>query len=141
MRDRTLELITETGLDASLTGDTFACGLAKRIVVVCSVANASTDAEDTLDNYIDMSIDGSVWYNVIHFTQTVGTDADIVETAILDASNPGTDVVDITTECVAGKVRPASAGNFIRARAVVVADEDDQEDQSFDVTIAAFLQE
>lgn len=43
---------------------------------VLDLTNAATDANDTLDVYIQTKLDGTNWVDVIHFTQILGNGAD-----------------------------------------------------------------
>jgi hypothetical protein len=97
------------------------CGVRPwRVAVELDVTVADTAADDTLDVYIDFSIDGSKWINAAHFEQVTGTDAASTQVTILDSANPGTSTFDVTSDCAAGDCRPAVFGAFIRARSVIV---------------------
>jgi hypothetical protein len=78
------------------------------------------DAADTLDVYVDVSLDGSKWLNAVHFTQKAGNAAASTEFAILDASNPGTASFVATADLAQTTVRPAAFGMQIRERHVIV---------------------
>lgn len=111
----------------------------RRWVFLLNVTVADTDAGDTLDVYVDVSIDGgTTWLNAVHFSQVVGTDAASKAWAVLDPSNPGTDVVAVTSDASAGKVRPALIGPHMRARwAITDAGSDDA---SFTFAVTAYGQ-
>lgn len=98
----------------------FVGGERKRFVVVNRITASATDAGDTLDVYVDFSLDNSVWYNAVHFTQQAGNGAARTEYAVLDPSNPGTSVINVTTDAAAAAVRPALFGPYIRARWAIV---------------------
>lgn len=123
---------TESANGTAVTG----LGWRNRYIVLLDVTVLDTDAGDTLDVYIDVSLDGNTWLNAIHFTQKTGTDAAIKAFAILDPSNPGTSVIDVTSDAASGAVRPALFGAQMRARwAIVDAGTDDA---SFTFSIVAY---
>jgi hypothetical protein len=95
-------------------------GYWNRAVVVLDHTGSGADAPDTLDVYVDLSLDGSKWIPAIHFTQKAGNAAASTEIAILDPSNPGTDTVVVTSDPAAAKVRPAVFGLHMRERHVIV---------------------
>jgi len=88
----------------------------RRYIIVCSITASATDAGDTLDTYVDVSIDGTNWFNAVHFTQQPGNGSARIEFAVLDSSNPGTSVVNVTADANAATVRPALFGPYMRAR-------------------------
>jgi len=98
----------------------FIGGERRRFIVLCDITASITDAGDTLDVYVDFSIDNVTWYNAIQFTQQAGNGAARKEIAVLDPSNPGAVVIDVTTDAGAGVVRPAVFGAYIRARWTIV---------------------
>lgn len=91
----------------------------RRLEAVLDIAESHTDAGDTLDVYVDVLV-GSKWVNAVHFTQQAGNGAARAEVAVLDASNPGTAVINVTSNAASGVVRPALFGQKIRARSVIV---------------------
>jgi hypothetical protein len=97
-----------------------ALGRFKRWVVVLDITASATDAADTLDVYIDVSLDGTTWLNAVHFTQQAGNGTARKEFAVLDPSNPGTSVVNVTSDATSGAVRPALYGAQMRARWAIV---------------------
>ena len=97
-------------------------GERRRFVVVNAIADSATAAGDTLDVYVDFSLDDTTYYNAIHFTQQDGNGADRVEFAVLDPANPGTSVINITADAAAAAVRPALFGPYMRARWAMVDD-------------------
>lgn len=118
------ELITLAASAARTTGanGTAVTGLGwrNRYIILLDVTNADTDAGDTLDVYIDVSLDGTTWLNAAHFTQVIGTDAARKEFAVLDPSAPGTSVINVTSDAAAAAVRPALFGPQMRARWAIV---------------------
>jgi hypothetical protein len=95
-------------------------GYWRRAVVVLDHTASGFDAADTLDVYVDLSLDGSKWINAVHFTQKAGNAAASTEFAIIDPSNPGTDTVVATSDAAAAKVRPSVFGLQMRERHVIV---------------------
>ena len=108
------ELITLAALaprTASATGTAvFDMSIFRRLILVCDITASLTDAPDTLDAYVDVSLDNSIWLNAIHFTQQPGNGAPRREFAILDPAAPGAVVINATTDADAGVVRPAAWG-------------------------------
>ena len=91
-------------------------GERKRFIILCDITNSDTDADDTLDVYVDVLISGTTWANAIHFTQQAGTGAAKKMFAVLDATAPAATVTDITTDAASGVVRPSLFGSEMRAR-------------------------
>lgn len=108
----------------------------RRLVVMLDITASATDAADTLDVYVDvLAPDGATWLNAVHFTQQAGNGAAAKQFAVLDPSNPGTDVVAVTADAAAGKVRPALFGYAVRARwAIVDGGGDANSSHTFSVT-------
>jgi len=98
----------------------FIGGERQRFVVVNAITVSATAAGDTLDVYVDFSLDDVTYYNAVHFTQQAGNGAARTEFAVLDAANPGTAVVNITSDAAAAAVRPALFGPYLRARWALV---------------------
>ena len=95
-------------------------GYWRRAVVVLDHTVSGLDAADTLDVYVDVSLDGSKWINAVHFTQKAGNAAASTEFAILDPSSPGTATVVATSDANAAAVRPSVFGLQMRERHVIV---------------------
>jgi hypothetical protein len=95
-------------------------GERKRFIILLDVTNCDTDATDTLDVFVDCLVSGTTWVNAVHFTQRIGTDADTMEFAILDATNPPATVTDVTADAASGVVRPEVFGSQMRARWTMV---------------------
>jgi hypothetical protein len=124
---------------ASANGDAFACEGNQRFALLFNLTVADTDAGDTLDVFIDVSPDGgTTWINAIHFAQVIGTDAASKAWAVLDSANPGVDVVAVTSDAAAGKVRPGLFGTHIRARWAIV--DAGAVNASFTFSVKAFAQ-
>mgnify|MGYP001577592944 CR=1 FL=1 len=111
-------------------------GYRNRYIILFDLTVADTDAGDTLDVYVDVSLDGSTWLNAVHFTQIIGTDAASKRYAVLDPSSPGTSEILVTSDAAAGAVRPSMFGPQMRARwAIADAGADDA---SFTFSVIAF---
>jgi len=95
-------------------------GYWRRAIVVLDHTVSGLDAADTLDVYVDLSLDGSKWINCVHFTQKAGNAAASTEFAILDPSTPGTATVVATSDAAAAAVRPSAFGMQMRERHVIV---------------------
>lgn len=91
-------------------------GERKRFIVLLDITNSDTDADDTLDVYVDVLISGTSWANAIHFTQQAGDGAAKKEFAVLSIATPGATVTDITSDAASGAVRPEVFGSQMRAR-------------------------
>lgn len=125
---------TASGNGTPVTG----LGWRNRFIVLLDITASQTDAGDTLDVYVDVSLDGTTWLNAIHFTQQPGNGSARKEFAVLDPSNPGTSVVNVTADAAAGAVRPAMFGPQMRARwAIVDAGTPGNSSHTFSVTAFA----
>jgi hypothetical protein len=98
----------------------FVGGERKRWLILHDITASATEAGDTLDVYVDFSIDNVTWYNAIHFTQQAGNSAARKEIAVLDPANPGAVVINVTTDAASGVTRPSVFGAYVRARWTVV---------------------
>lgn len=135
------EVITLAALTARTAGANgtavFVGGERKRFIVINRITVSAADAGDTLDVYVDFSLDNSVWHNAIHFTQQAGTGAARTEYAVLDPTTPGTAVIDVTTDAAAAAVRPALFGPYMRARWAIVDSGDGDQSHTFSVIVYA----
>lgn len=97
-------------------------GAFRQAMLLLSVTAAATDANDTLDVYIDTSPDGgTTWVNCIHFTQVVGNGGAVKHWAVLDpGGSPGTSTIAATSDAAAGAVRPSMFCDQLRVRHVTV---------------------
>jgi hypothetical protein len=111
---------------------------AKRAEITLDVTAMAGAAGDVLDVYVDVEVAPGKWANAVHFAQVAGNGADETKVAILDPSNPGTDELDITSDCAAGKVRPALWGLSMRARHTLV--DAGAHGQSAEFSVTAILQ-
>jgi hypothetical protein len=109
-------------------------GYMKRAIIILDITASATDAGDTLDVYIDLSLDGTTWVNAVHFTQQAGNGAAAKEYAVLDPSNPGTSVVTATSDAASGAVRPSVFGLQMRARWAIADSGNGDSSHTFSVT-------
>ncbi len=135
------ETITLAALAARTAGANgtavFVGGERKRFIVVNRITVSAHEAGDTLDVYVDFSLDNSVWYNAVHFTQQAGNAAARTEYAVLDPSNPGVAVINVTADAAAAAVRPALFGPYMRARWAIVDSGDGDSSHTFSVIVYA----
>ena len=123
LQGETITLAALAARTASANGTAIQiAGERRRFLIVNAITASLTDAGDTLDVYVDFSLDNTTWYNAVHFTQQAGNGADRTEFAVLDPANPGTSVINITTDANAAAVRPALFGPYMRARWAIVDD-------------------
>jgi len=95
-------------------------GERQRFIVLLNVTAAATDVDDTLDVYIDWSLDNVTYFNGGHFTQVLGNGGVKAFYMVFDPSNPGTAGIAIATDAAVNTVRPALIGPYCRARWVIV---------------------
>ena len=134
LQGETLTLAASAARTAGANGTAvFVGGERKRFIIVNAITNSDTDAGDTLDVYVDCSLDGTTWYNAVHFTQQAGNGVARTEYAVLDPSNPGTSVINVTADAAAAAVRPALFGPYIRARWAIVDSGDANQSHTFSV--------
>lgn len=111
----------------------------EELMVQLDVTAAATDVGDTLDVYVDMSIDnGTKWVNIIHFTQVLGNGGAKTFVASIKNDNPGaTAVFNVTTDLGVTATRQIGFGNKLRYRAVTV--DASTANVSFTFSLKAFL--
>lgn len=136
------ELITLAASAARTSGANgdwiFVGGERQRFIILCDITASATDAGDTLDVYIDVSFDGTNSAgNAVHFTQQAGNGAARKEFAILDPANPGTSVINVTSDAAAAAVRPALFGPYFRARWAIADSGDANQSHTFSVQMYA----
>lgn len=98
----------------------FIGGERTRYIFFLDVTAAATDVDDTLDCYIDWSIDNVTYYNGAHFTQVLGNGGVKSFFVVFDPSNPGTAGIATTADAAVNTVRPSLFGPYVRTRYVVV---------------------
>ena len=95
-------------------------GERRRYIFILRVTAAATDVDDTLDAFVDWSLDGTTYFNGGHFTQVLGNGGVKSFYMVFDPSNPGVLAIDATADAAAAAVRPALFGAYVRGRYVVV---------------------
>lgn len=99
------------------TFDLLGYGL-REVLAILDLDNADTDAGDTLDVYLDASIDGVLYYNFVHFTQIAGTTAAGQYFAISGPQAAAEEV--ISSDVAAGGTPRTFLGRYIRVRHTLV---------------------
>ena len=136
------------GADIFTSGDTYIIypGLGYKLnqpwhelMVQLDVTAAATDVGDTLDVYVDMSIDGGTkWNNLLHFTQVLGNGGAKTFVAVIKNDNPGASAVFATTaDAAAGATRQIGFGDRLRFRSTLV--DAGTQNASFTYSLKAFL--
>lgn len=111
-----------------------------KIVIILDITASATDAGDTLDVYIDLSLTGTQVDGIaVRFTQQAGNGSANRQMAILnDAVSFGTSVIPVSSAPGSGAVRPGMIGApYIRARAVLADSGDGNTSHTFSVTAYA----
>ena len=117
----TLKASGAVGATAGTNGTAVAIlGERQRYIFILDVTATATDGTDTLDVYVDWSIDDVTYYNGGHYTQVLGTTGAVKSFMVFDASNPGTATIAVTTDAAVSTVRPSLFGAYVRTRYVVV---------------------
>ena len=117
----TLKASSAVGATAGTNGTAVPIlGERRRYIFILSVTAAATEVTDTLDVYVDWSFDDATYYNGGHFTQCLGNGGAKKYFMVFDPSNPGTSVIDVTSDAANSTVRPALFGAYVRARWVEV---------------------
>lgn len=117
----TLLAATTAGAVVGATGPSFRPKHAgfTRLSAVLSVTAAATEVNDTLDVFIDASIDEeATWINIVHFTQVLGNGGAKKFVAIAGPHN--SDEFDVTADLAAGVVPRDLIGGVFRVRWTVV---------------------
>lgn len=109
------------------------------LIAQLKVSAAATDADDTLDVFIDTSFDGgTTWVNLGHFTQVLGNGGAKTFVLAIKNDNPGTSAVfDVTSNANAGNTRQIGFGDRLRYRGTVV--DPSGSNASFTYEVKAFL--
>lgn len=113
----------------------FLAGERQRFIFILNVTAAATDAADTLDVYIDWSLDGTTYFNGGHFTQVIGTGGAVAYYMVFDPTTPGVADVDVTADQAVSTVVPSLFGPYVRGRYVLV---DADADASFTFSVTGY---
>jgi hypothetical protein len=95
-------------------------GERNRFIFILDVTAAATEVDDTLDVYIDWSIDNVTYYNGGHFTQCLGNGGAVSYYMVFDPSAGVATDVDVTADQAVSTVVPSLFGPYVRARWVEV---------------------
>lgn len=128
---------TESANTGATEGWVYLGGERGKLVLLLDITASATDAGDTLDVYIDVSLTGTqVDGTAIRFTQQAGNGSATRQLAILsDAVSFGTSVIPTSSAPGSGSVRPGMIGlPYIRARAVLVDSGNGNTSHTFSVT-------
>ena len=98
----------------------YLAGERKRLIIILDVTAAATEVDDTLDVYIDFSLDDVTYYNGGHFTQVLGNGGAVSFYMVFDPSAGVATDVDVTADQAASTVVPSLFGPYVRARWVEV---------------------
>ena len=117
LQGETLTLAASAARTSGANGDwVFVGGERTSIMFYLNITASATDAGDTLDVYIDVSLDGTNSIgSVIRFAQQAGNGSASKRMAAIDVSG-GTSTTDITSDVAAGTVRLGMFGPYYRAR-------------------------
>lgn len=86
-----------------------------------TLTNAADDVDDTLDVYIDCSLDdGATWVNIVHFTQILGNGADAQKFVAICPRAGSPDEISVTSDVGAGATPRNFIGDRVRVRYVIV---------------------
>lgn len=136
-RAQTLATIATAAGAVSTTGSTVIPGVPITYAQFdLNVTAAATAAGDTLDVYVDTSMDsGTTWINIVHFTQVLGNGGAKRETMTINPSgNVGTAPINTAADAASAGVRHILGGQF-RARYVQV--DATTQDAAFAATVKA----
>ena len=95
-------------------------GERRRYIFILAVTAAATEVDDTLNVYVDWSLDNVTYYNGGHFTPVLGNGGAKSFFMVFDPSAPGTADIAVTTDAANSTVRPSLFGAYVRARWVEV---------------------
>lgn len=95
-------------------------GERRRYIFVLAVTAAATAAGDTLDVYIDWSLDGTTYYNGAHFTQVLGNGGAKAFYTVFDPTTGTTADVACSADQAANTTVPTLFGPYVRGRYTLV---------------------
>jgi len=117
----TLAASAARGATAGTNGtEVYIGGERRRYIFILAVTAAATDVDDTLDVYVDWSLDNVTYYNGAHYTQVLGNGGAKSFYVVFDPSAPGTAGVALSTDAAVNTVRPSLFGPYARLRWVIV---------------------
>lgn len=107
----------------------------KRLAAVLDVTAAATETADKLDVMIDVSMDGSTWVNVIHFTQHAGDGGAAKYFAATPDVGSGVEEA-VTSDVAAGGTPRVFFGRYVRVRQTITEASTDNASFTYSVDIA-----
>lgn len=109
-----------TAVANSASTSVYIGGERRRFVFVFDVTAAADAAGDTLDAYIDWSLDDSTYYNGAHFTQVLGNGGAKAFYTVFDATTGTTADADVSADQAANATVPTLFGPYVRGRYTLV---------------------
>lgn len=116
----TLFTLAARGATAGVSSATrFVGGERIGYIFFLDVTAAATDVDDTLDVYIDWSLDDTRWFNGAHFTQVLGNGGAVSFYTTFVIQGADADVA-VTADAAANVTRGTMLAPYIRGRYVIV---------------------
>lgn len=84
------------------------------------LTNAETDADDTLDVFVDSQLGDGTWVNIVHFTQILGNGANDLKFVAICPRAGSTSEENVTADVAAGGSPRNFIGDRVRVRHVIV---------------------
>lgn len=127
-----------TGDSVQVVNDNFEQPFSQSLFVLDITALATATA-DTLDVYVDVSPDGSTWFNAVHFTQAAGDGSAAKEIAKItdDVLNDPDAVLAVTADASSGVVRNLGIFPYYRYRSAI--NDATTDDASFTYSLKAYF--
>lgn len=124
---KTIELrasAEQDNTELSITGDAVFVenpdyGNFSQATYVLDVTALATETGDKLDVYIDVSPDGSTWFNAVHFTQLDGDGSATTEHALVTLGTQASAPVNVTSDAAEATVRNLGFYPYIRYRGAI----------------------
>jgi hypothetical protein len=105
---------------------------AKALIFLLDVTVAAKDVGDLLDVYVQDSIDGVIFTDLVRFTQVLGNAGAKKYYAVVNLqANPTTGMGPVQDCTMSAGARQGPCGSTIRPKFVITPDGDSTEDQSF----------
>lgn len=95
-------------------------GERRRFIFILNVTAAADAVGDTLDVYIDWSLDGTTYFNGAHFTQVLGNGGAVAYYTVFDPTTGTTADVDVSSDQSANATVPTLFGPYVRGRYALV---------------------
>lgn len=128
----------ETGTIANGGAVTYEAAFTQAVFVL-DVTALATETADKLDVYVDVSFDGgTLWVNVVHFTQLDGDGSASKEVAVIAHDPSVEDMHVVTSDLAEGATRQIGLGTQVRYRSAVTDASTDN--ASFTWSLKAYFQ-